>query len=72
MIEVRVSDSDYPLEWSLSQPSYEAWIMGKLISGGIPLNGILVFGGIKEGRLTVFRDKATGEKVFRWKGASDA
>jgi hypothetical protein len=50
-IEVKIRIEDYPDGWVANPAMLEAWVVGKLKDAGVPVEGTLVFRGIKEGTL---------------------
>lgn len=66
-IELTIHISDYPDNWRVSPALWECWIVGKLKDAGIPVEGKLVFRGIKRGSLTQLCDpKDFGASKYVW------
>jgi hypothetical protein len=66
-IELTVRISEYPEEWSVSPAMWECWLVGKLKEAGVPVDGKLIFRGIKSGTLTRFDDpKDFGATKYVW------
>lgn len=66
-IELTVYVSDYPDGWNMSPAMLECWLVGKLKDAGVPVDGELVFRGIKAGTITRFDDpKDLGATKYVW------
>ena len=56
-IEVIININNYPEDWSMSPAMWECWLVGKLKDAGVPVEGKLVFRGVKQGTLTRLEDQ---------------
>ena len=67
-IEVNVRLSEYRDNWDLTPAMHECWIVGKLRDAGVPVDGKLVFNGIKSGKITRLDDPADfGVTKYVWR-----
>lgn len=64
-IEVEINPLDY--QGPYSDACFEAWCIGKLKNAGIPINGVLVFKGIKEGVLARCDNPESRNMRFIWR-----
>lgn len=63
MIEVRISDGDLARHRLVMDTPY---ILSRLRAAGVPVLGLLSFGGLERGVLTGRYEYDTGEIVYTW------
>lgn len=63
--QIRISISQDELT-SIPCKAIEAFLMGKLSAAGIPVEGIILFGGVSTGRLTCWESLSDKKVNYLW------